>query len=124
MEKWLYLIAGGIVGTLARYVLAGVIDHRTGSPFPWGTLAVNVIGCLVIGFLDVILEKKFVLGLNYRLLLMTGFCGAFTTFSTLILDTAHLLKTNQFMVAFGNVMVSFAIGFAAFKLGTLIAEML
>ncbi len=122
MEKWIYLIVGGIVGTVSRYVMAGAVAQRMGAGFPWGTVAVNLTGCLVIGFLDVLFEKKFMLSPNMRILLMTGFCGAFTTFSTLILETSNLLRENEFLYAFGNVMISFGIGFAAFKLGAVIAE--
>ena len=122
MDKWIYLIVGGVTGTVARYVLAGAVSEKTGGGFPWGTIVVNVIGCFVIGFLDVIFEKKFLLSPNYRLLLMTGFCGAFTTFSTLMLETSNLLKENHFLYAFGNVLISFALGFAVFKMGAVIAE--
>ncbi|MEI8012278.1 MAG: fluoride efflux transporter CrcB [Candidatus Omnitrophota bacterium] len=122
MEKWLYLIIGGSVGTVSRYVMAGVITQRVGTAFPWGTVAVNLTGCFVIGFLDVLFEKKFMLNTNMRIVLMTGFCGAFTTFSTLILETSDLLKNNQFLHAFGNVMVSFIVGFTAFKLGAVLAR--
>lgn len=110
------------MGTVSRYGLAGVVSQRMGAVFPWGTVAVNITGCLVIGFLDILFEKKFLLSPNYRILLMTGFCGAFTTFSTLMLETSNLLKENEFLYAFGNVMISLLVGFAAFKLGALIAE--
>jgi len=124
MEKWIYLLIGGLVGTASRYGLAGVVSQRMGAGFPWGTLTVNLTGCLVIGFLDVIFEKKFLISPNYRILLMTGFCGAFTTFSTLMLETSNLLKENEFVYALGNVLVSFVVGFVAFKLGAIIAELL
>ncbi len=123
MDKWIYLLVGGVVGTASRYGLAGFVSQRTGPGFPWGTLAVNVLGCLVIGFLDALFEKKFLLSPNYRILLMTGFCGAFTTFSTLILETSNLLKENELLYAFGNVTLSLVAGFAAFKLGSVIAEL-
>lgn len=124
MEKWVYLIIGGMVGTVSRYGLAGFVSARMGGSFPWGTLAVNLVGCFVVGFLDVLFEKKFLLSPNYRLLLMTGFCGAFTTFSTLILETSNLLKENEFFYVFGNVVISLALGFALFKLGAVIAELI
>ena len=124
MEKWIYLLIGGLVGTASRYGLAGAISQKTGAGFPWGTLAVNLTGCFVIGFLDVIFEKKFLLSPNYRVLLMTGFCGAFTTFSTLMLETSNLLKENEYIYALGNVAISFCIGFVVFKLGAAMAEII
>ncbi|KJJ84000.1 Camphor resistance CrcB protein [Candidatus Omnitrophus magneticus] len=124
MDKWIYLLIGGIIGTASRYGLSGFVSDKSGTVFPWGTLAVNVIGCFVIGFLDTIFEKKFFISPNYRIFLMTGFCGAFTTFSALILETSKLLKENEYIYAFGNVAISFVIGFLAFKLGSVIAEMI
>ena len=124
MEKWLYLIIGGIIGTASRYGMAGFVSQRLGTGFPWGTIAVNITGCLIVGFLDILFERKFLLSPQWRLLLMTGFCGAFTTFSTLMLETSNLLKENELLYAFGNVIISFGVGFAAFKLGAFIAELL
>ncbi len=123
MEKWIFLMIGGIAGTLSRYGLAGAVTQKMGAAFPWGTIAVNIAGCFVVGFLDVILDRKFLLGTNVRLLLITGFCGAFTTFSALILETSSLLKAHGFLYAAGNVMVSFCAGFVAFKLGAFFATL-
>ncbi len=124
MDKWVYLIIGGIVGTVSRYGLTEVVAHRMGTAFPWGTLAVNLAGCLVIGFLDVVFEKKFLMVHHYRLLLMTGFCGAFTTFSALILETSDFLKGNQWMLALVYVFISVLAGLVCFKLGAVIAELI
>jgi fluoride exporter len=123
MGKWILLIAGGGVGTVARYALAAAVSQRLGTAFPWGTIAVNVAGCCAIGFLDVILDKKFLLNPNHRMLLIAGFCAAFTTFSSLILETSQLLKAQQFLHAFGNIMISLVAGFIAFKLGAAVAEL-
>ena len=122
MAKWFSLILGGVAGTVARYFLSGVVYQVFGTNFPYGTLAVNLIGCFVIGFLAALAEDKFLLGPNARLLLMAGFCGAFTTFSTFMLETANLIKDGETFRAFVNVIASVLVGFIVFKLGVFLAE--
>ena len=101
MIKLLNLIIGGSLGTLARYFLSGVCYQFLGAQFPYGTLIVNLFGCLVVGFLASISDEKFFLDSNSRLFLMAGFCGAFTTFSTFIFVEAF--KTPIFsLVSNGN----------------------
>ena len=124
MNQWIYLTVGGIAGTLGRYILSGLVYQRMGTNFPYGTLVVNVLGCLIVGFLDVIFEEKFLLAPNMRLLLMVGFCGAFTTFSTFVLETSNLIKDGQTWLALGNVLVSVVIGFMAFRLGMFLGEII
>ncbi|OGW85978.1 MAG: hypothetical protein A3C35_07375 [Omnitrophica bacterium RIFCSPHIGHO2_02_FULL_46_11] len=124
MGKWASLITGGIAGTVARYILAGVVYQLFGTTFPYGTLAVNLIGCLTIGFLAALSEEKFLLSPNARILLMVGFCGAFTTFSTFMLETANLIKEGESLRAFANVALSVVVGFVLFRVGILLAEIL
>ena len=124
MSKWLNLIAGGIAGTLARYLLAGKIYQLLGTSFPYGTLVVNLLGCFIIGFLASLAEEKFLLGPHARLLLMVGFCGAFTTFSTLILETANLLKDGELIKALINGLGSFLLGLLLFYIGQITAELI
>lgn len=123
MEKWLYLAGGGILGTVARYVLAGVIYQKMGAEFPYGTIGVNLIGCFLIGFFDTIFESKFLFGPAMRIFLMTGFCGAFTTFSTFLLETSNLIKDGENLRAFLNVSVSIVLGFIVFRLGVLLGDL-
>jgi fluoride exporter len=123
MPKLLHLVFGGAIGTVARYALSGIIHRVFGSGFPYGTLIVNLMGCLLIGFLAAITNEKFVLGANARLLLIVGFCGAFTTFSTFILETAHLIRDGNTLHAFANAAVSVAIGFFIFRIGVFLGEM-
>ncbi len=122
-NKLFYLISGGALGTIARYLLGGWISRITGPAFPYGTLAVNVSGCLVVGLLAGMAQKKMLLNSDLKLLLMAGFCGAFTTFSTFILETDELLKSGAAGNALLNILLSVLIGFAVFRLWFLIAEL-
>jgi CrcB protein len=124
MQKIVELIIGGALGTVARYALAGAVYRSFGADFPYGTLAVNLLGCLLIGFLSTLAEEKFLLGTNVRLFLMIGFCGAFTTFSTFIFETNGLIRDGETLRAFWNVMLSVAAGFILFRLGVLLGEII
>ena len=124
MAKFLSLIIGGAIGTVLRYLMSGWTYRIAGTSFPHGTFLVNVTGCFIIGFLVSVTEKKFLLSPNTRLLLMVGFCGAFTTFSTFIMETSHLIKDGETLRAFVNVIVSVIIGFGLFRTGVLLGDLL
>lgn len=117
MLKWFSLITGGAFGTLARYLVGGAVYQWLGASFPYGTLIVNLTGCWLIGFLVVLSEEKFLLGPGARIFLMIGFCGAYTTFSTFMLETANLMKDGENFRAFMNVLLSVLLGFAALRFG-------
>lgn len=122
--KFLNLVIGGAIGTVSRYFLAGFVYRIFGAGFPFGTLAVNLSGCLLIGFLAGIAEKRLILGADVRTFLMIGFCGAFTTFSTLIFETDSLIKDGEIMRASMNILLSVVFGFLLFRFGAFIAEAL
>ena len=124
MAKWFNLAIGSMVGGYARYLLAGFVHQIFGAAFPYGTLMVNLIGCFLIGLLAALAEEKFLLGPDARILLMVGFCGAFTTFSTFIYETAHLVSAGETWRALANVLLSVILGFLVFKLGVSAAELL
>lgn len=112
------------MGTVARYVLAGVVYRFAGTGFPYGTLIVNVSGCFILGILATLADKKFILGPDARILLMIGFCGAFTTFSTLIFESDSLLRNGQVIRAVTNVFASVILGFILFRAGSLLGEII
>lgn len=124
MAKILNLVIGGAVGTIARYALAGAVYRFSGPGFPYGTLAVNVSGCFILGALASLAEKKFIIAPDMRTLLMIGFCGAFTTFSTLIFETDNLVRAGEAGRAFINIFASIILGFIMFRLGGLLAEII
>ena len=122
MTKWIYLTVGGIAGTFLRYFVAGAIYKKLGTEFPYGTLVVNLSACVLIGFFNSLAEDKLLLGPNERLLAMTGFVGAYSTFSTWILETSNLMRDGEFLRAFVNLIFSAAIGLAFFRLGDFIGK--
>jgi len=124
MLKWVYLAVGGVAGTFSRYWLAGAVYKKLGTSFPSGTLVVNLSGCLLIGFFNSLAEDKLLLGPTERLLLITGFCGAYTTFSTFILETSHLAADGEFLYSLVNVVLSVAAGFVLFRLGAWVGKVI
>ena len=118
---WICLAVGGVAGTFARYAMTGAIDRLAGPGFPFGTLAVNGLGCAVIGFLASTSGPRLPLSPDARLLLITGFCGAFTTFSAFVLDTTLLADGGHAWRAIANVAGSVILGLLAFRAGALLA---
>ena len=118
MKALLLVALGGAIGSVARYKLSGLVLHHTIDwRFPAGTFAVNVLGCLVAGVLAGLAAKHDMLSADARLLLFTGLLGGFTTFSAFGLETMHLLKRGDFMVAGANVVLSVMAGLVALWLG-------
>lgn len=118
------LAAGSLAGGFARFYLAAAVSRTFGARLPFGTLAVNVLGCLAIGLLAALPEDKMPLGPQGRMLLMTGFCGAFTTFSTFMLETGALLDLGGFGRAASNVLLSLIAGYAAYRLGVFLGKLI
>ncbi len=110
------LLAGGTAGVLTRFLVSLAVFGAFGGWLPWGTLAVNLSGCLLIGFIDAAATKRGFGGPHGRMLLMTGFCGAYTTFSSLILELDALLRAAPLRGA-GYVLLSVAAGLALFRAG-------
>jgi len=103
---------------VARYKLGGWILHQTvQEKFPFSTFAVNVVGCLVAGILAGLVEKYELFGTDTRLFLFAGLLGGFTTFSAFGIDTIHLLRRGELMVAATYACASVLAGVAAVWLG-------
>ena len=117
IQKIAWLALAGAMGTLARYGLVGLVQRFTSASFPWGTLAVNIAGCLLAGLLWALFESKWPLAGETRIIILVGFMGAFTTFSTFILESSELARTAEWMHAAGNVLLHNSLGFVALFLG-------
>jgi CrcB protein len=118
------IASGGAVGALLRYWTANAVNTRMGAGFPFGTLTVNVLGSLVIGFLYIWLLERMSTGPALRAFLMIGLLGAFTTFSTFSIETLNLLESGQPVRALLNVLISVTVCVAAAGLGVLTARQL
>jgi CrcB protein len=105
MGKVLLIGLGGFVGSIARYGLSGLVHARLGTAFPWGTLAVNVLGCFVIGVLSQLAEGRMAISPEARALLVFGFLGGFTTFSAFGNETIDLFRSGTPMLAWAYIAV-------------------
>jgi CrcB protein len=113
MVKNLLLVAlGGAVGSVGRYLLSKWLE----GGLPWGTLAVNIVGCLLIGFLTGLFAKG-TLPPEMKLLLVTGFCGGFTTFSTFANESFAMMKVGDAVLAAIYIGASVAAGILAVYVG-------
>jgi len=115
--KLAWMAVAGALGTLARYGLAGLVQRIGGATFPWGTLAVNILGCFAMGLLWALLENRWTVSGETRVVLLVGFMGAFTTFSSFVLETEELVRSAEWMYAAANVGMQNGFGFAALFAG-------
>ncbi len=113
---------GGFVGAITRYGLGLWIGQRWGRTFPLGTFVINVSGSFLIGLLMPLLTERFIMNPQWRLLLVVGFLGAYTTFSTFEYETGGLLRDSEYLYASLNIVLSVAVGFIALKLGEMLAK--
>jgi fluoride exporter len=121
MHKLAWIALGGLLGTLCRYAMSSWVDERSHSQFPYGTMAVNLMGCFVAGLLFPLLEQA-TISPELRLAVFTGFLGGFTTFSAYGLQTAVLASGGMMSMAAMNVFLSNIAGLAMVWLGGTIAR--
>ncbi len=124
MNLWLVIAAGGALGAVTRYAASTAIYAWLGRGFPYGTLFVNVAGSLLMGFLFVWLLERMTLSAEWRAMILVGFLGSFTTFSTFSMETLSLLEQADYFKAAGNVLVSVVLCLLACWIGILVARSL
>ena len=113
---------GGFAGAIARYVVDGAVADRTGGAFPWGTLAVNLSGSFALGLLFALTAERAILPAEIRGPVLIGFIGAYTTFSTYMLESWRLVETGEIGAALANLIGSVVLGIVAVAAGLAIGR--
>ncbi|MFG0251843.1 MAG: fluoride efflux transporter CrcB [Phycisphaerales bacterium JB038] len=124
MSKILLIGAAGAAGTLARYGLSGFVQARFAGVFPYGTLAVNLLGCLCFGLIIALADRYTALSSEARIILLVGFMGAFTTFSTFMFETQKLLEDGEWVRLSLNLLGQNLGGLACIILGLALGRVL
>src|SRR4051812_23245169 len=121
MSIYLWIFFGSGLGGLARFALSGLVAHRFGETFPWGTFVVNVSGSFVIGFIATLTDPdgRFLVGPTARQFVTTGILGGFTTYSSFSLQTFALAREGDWLRAGANAIGTFVLCFVAVALGHL-----
>lgn len=118
MSRIILLVgAGGLIGSVARYLTASYFIKVFPSVFPYGTFIVNIVGCLIIGVVFGLSERFSWLTPEWRFFLATGICGGFTTFSSFAYENIKLIQEGNFLVFAGYSITSFALGLLAVFIG-------
>ncbi|MDA8100132.1 MAG: fluoride efflux transporter CrcB [Nitrospiraceae bacterium] len=123
MMNYLIIGTGGFLGAIVRYAVGLWIGQRWGRTFPLGTLVINVSGSFLIGLLMPLLTERLIVNPQWRLLLVVGFLGAYTTFSTFEYETGALLNDGEWLYAGANIVLSVVVGFVALKAGDILAKL-
>ena len=125
MLKILFVGIGGFIGSIARYWASGLVHRILDKPwFPLGTLVVNVLGCLLIGVLGGLVEKRQLFSPEFRLFIFIGFLGGFTTFSTFGFEIITFARDGELVSALTNLVLHIVLGIGAVWLGFSLSKML
>jgi CrcB protein len=123
MIKTLLLVGtGGFLGSISRFLASRFMQNIFPSAFPFGTFFVNITGCFLLGLIYGISEKSAILTSGWKLFLVIGFCGGFTTFSTFANENLALLRSGEFFHFFLYTALSVFLGIAATFIGVLLTK--
>lgn len=122
MQKLMLIGLAGAFGAVARYGLGGLVQRFTGVTFPWGTFVVNILGAFLFGLIWSLVEQRLVISVETRVIILSGFLGAFTTFSSFMFETSSLIGEAQWGLAVLNVGGQIVLGLAAMFLGLAIGR--
>jgi len=123
LQKLALLALAGGMGALARYGLAGFVQRISGMSFPWGTMVVNLFACFLAGLLWSLFENRWSVSGEIRTVVLVGFMGAFSTFSTFIFETGDLLRSAEWLHAVANLTVQNGVGLFALFIGMTLGRM-
>jgi CrcB protein len=124
MINFIVVFAGGGIGAAVRFALGTWIGQRWGRSFPLGTFVINVSGSFLIGLLMTLMAERFTENPAWRLLLVVGVLGGYTTFSSFEYETGKLVTDGEYMYATLNAVLSVILGFAALKTGEVLAKII
>src|ERR1035441_771991 len=124
LQKYLMIAVGGALGSVARYWVGSTISGRMGARFPYGTMVINMTACVIIGFTLTYFGKRADLNPAWRFLVLIGFIGSYSTFSTYEWETLSTMRSGAFLLAAIYAVGSLVLGLAATWCGTALADLL
>ena len=124
MQKILYLGLAGAVGTVMRHFLSVLVQKNLGGQFPLGTAVVNIFGCLMFGLIWALMENRFTIGGQLRMVIFVGFFGAFTTFSSFMFESVNLMDKSGWNWGVGNCLLQNILGLTAVLIGLMVGSFL
>jgi len=122
LKAFLIVGLGSFFGGGSRYLTQQFITKITSVPFPFGTFTVNIVGSFIIGIIFGLSSKSDIISTEAKLLLVTGFCGGFTTFSSFSLDTLNLIKDGQYLFGISYIAGTLLLGFLATFMGIMLIK--
>ncbi|MBC7914652.1 MAG: fluoride efflux transporter CrcB [Pyrinomonadaceae bacterium] len=123
MKEFLLVFAGGGLGSMARFLLSKI--YSAWQPiFPFATLTANFLSCVVFGLVIMLGAERFSISPALKLLLLTGFCGGFSTYSSFTFETVELFKNGNSLLALSNIFLNFFLSVSGLYIGIAIAKIL